>query len=79
MPARSSFDYAVLRVVPRVEREEFVNAGVILFCRARAYLAARIALDERRLRALAPEVDADTLAEIRAHLDIVPRICAGER
>ena len=79
MPARSTFDYAILRVVPRVEREEFVNAGVILFCRARAYLAARIALDEQRLLALAPELDADTLAEIRAHLDTIPRICAGAR
>ncbi|HLZ22236.1 MAG TPA: DUF3037 domain-containing protein [Ktedonobacterales bacterium] len=79
MPARSSFDYAVLRVVPRVEREEFLNAGVILFCRARAFLAARIALDERRLLAFEPELDADTLAEIRAHLDTIPRICAGER
>jgi hypothetical protein len=79
MPARSSFDYAVLRVVPHVEREEFLNAGVILFCRTRGYLAARIALDERRLLALAPDLDAETLAEIRAHLDTIPRICAGER
>lgn len=79
MPARSSFDYAVLRVVPRVEREEFVNAGVILFCRTRAFLAARIALDEQRLLALAPELDSDSLAELRAHLDTIPRICAGER
>jgi len=79
MPARSSFDYAVLRVVPRVEREEFVNAGVILFCRTRAFLAARVALDEQRLLALAPELDAETLAELRAHLDTIPRICAGAR
>jgi hypothetical protein len=77
MPARSSFDYAVLRVVPRVEREEFINAVVILFCRTRAFLAARIALDERRLLALAPELDSDTLAELRAHLETIPRICAG--
>lgn len=79
MPAHSSFDYAILRVVPHVEREEFLNAGVILFCRTRGYLAARIALDERRLLALAPDLDAETLAEIRAHLDTIPRICAGER
>jgi hypothetical protein len=79
MPARSSFDYAILRVVPHVEREEFLNAGVILFCRTRGYLAARIALDERRLLALAPDLDAETLAEIHAHLDTIPRICAGER
>lgn len=79
MPAHSSFDYAVLRVVPRVEREEFVNAGVILFCRTRAFLGARVALDEQRLLALAPELDSDTLAELRSHLDTIPRICAGER
>ena len=79
MPARSSFDYAVLRIVPRVEREEFINAGVILFCRTRAYLAARVALDEQRLLALVPELDAEILTEIRAHLETVPRICAGVR
>ena len=50
MPTRSSFDYAVVRVVPRVEREEFVNAGVIVFCRTRRYLAAQTRLDETRLR-----------------------------
>ena len=49
MPARSSFDYAIVRVVPRVERGEFVNAGVVLFCRTRRFLAARIELDRARL------------------------------
>ena len=47
--AREPFQYAVIRVVPRIEREEFVNVGVILFCRTRGYLAARIELDEGRL------------------------------
>jgi len=74
VPALSSFDYAILRVVPRVEREEFVNAGVILFCLERDYLAARVALDEERVRALFPGAD---LAAIREHLGAVPRICAG--
>ena len=74
MPAQSSFDYAILRVVPRVEREEFVNAGVILFCLERDYLAARVALDHERVRALFPETD---LAGIEEHLLAVPRICAG--
>jgi len=74
VPAQSSFDYAILRVVPRVEREEFVNAGVILFCLERDYLAARVALDEERVRALFPAAD---LAAIREHLQAVPRICAG--
>ena len=69
-----AFDYAVLRVVPHVEREEFVNAGVILFCDALDFLDARVALDESRLRAIAPGVDVET---VRAHLDAVPRLCAG--
>ncbi len=76
MPARSSFDYAIVRVVPRVERGEFINAGVILFCRTRRYLAARIELDVPRLLALAPEAERD-LAAIEQHLDAIPVICAG--
>ena len=74
MPARSSFDYAVIRVVPRVEREEFINAGVLLFCLERDFLAARIAVDETRLRALWPEIDVEL---VRQHLEAIPRICAG--
>ena len=74
MPARCSFDYAIVRVVPHVEREEFVNAGVILFCEAHELLTARIELDEARLRALAPDVD---LALVERHLAAIPRICAG--
>ncbi|HWT24652.1 MAG TPA: DUF3037 domain-containing protein [Solirubrobacteraceae bacterium] len=71
----SPFQYATVRVVPDVERGEFVNAGVIVFCRPRRFLAARIALDEARLRALAPELDVNT---VRAHLDGVARIAAGD-
>src|SRR5580692_4888179 len=52
MPARASYDYAVIRVVPRVDREEFINAGVILFSKASHFLAASVQLDEERLRAL---------------------------
>ena len=74
MPTPSSFDYAIVRVVPRVERGEFVNAGVVLFCRTRHFLAARIELDERRLLAVAPGIDLD---EVRRHLDTIPLICAG--
>ncbi|HKH47518.1 MAG TPA: DUF3037 domain-containing protein [Thermoanaerobaculia bacterium] len=74
MPALSSFDYAILRVVPRVEREEFLNAGVILFCLERDFLQARVELNEARLRALWPEAD---LELIRQHLEAIPRICAG--
>ena len=72
--ALSAYDYAVVRVVPRVERAEFVNAGVILSCPARDFLAARIALDEARLLALDPTVDLDA---VRAHLASIPVICAG--
>jgi Protein of unknown function (DUF3037) len=69
------FAYAVLRVVPRVERGEQFNAGVVLFCRRRRFLAARVDLDERRLEALAPGVDA---GEVREHLDALVRIAAGD-
>ncbi len=74
MPAPSSYDYAVIRVVPRVEREEFINVGVILSCPARDFLEARLELDEARLRALDPWAD---MAAIRTHLSSFPAICAG--
>jgi hypothetical protein len=74
VPARSSFDYAIIRVVPRVEREEFVNAGVILYCLQRDFLEAAIELDEQRLRAIDPKVD---LSLVKRHLAAIPRICAG--
>ena len=74
MPATLSFDYAILRVVPRVEREEFVNAGVILLCLARDFLAARVEIDRDRVLALFPGAD---LAIVEEHLLAVPRICAG--
>ena len=69
------FQYAIVRVVPRIERGECMNVGVVCFCRPRRYLAARIALDEARLAAFAPDLDA---AEVRAHLDAMARIAAGE-
>lgn len=75
MPETASFDYAVLRVVPRVERQEFINAGVVLFCRERRYLDARIHIDEARLCALWPAVD---VALVRQHLEAVPLICSGD-
>ena len=69
------FQYAVLRVVPRIEREEFINVGVILFCRTRGYLAARVQLDRERLAAFAPDLDFE---EIAAHLQARVRVAAGE-
>lgn len=68
------YDYAVFRVVPRVEREEFVNVGVIVSCPARDFLEARVELDEQRLTALDSSLDIDS---IRAHLATIPVICAG--
>jgi hypothetical protein len=74
-PSRSPFSYAVLRIVPDIEREEFVNAGLVLFCRARRYLRAATSLDYPRLRALRVEADADAL---QVQLQLVERIAAGE-
>lgn len=74
MPKLHTYDYAIVRVVPRVERGEFVNAGVLLSCKAAGYLKATIELDEARLLALDPNVD---LASIRATLATLPAICAG--
>jgi hypothetical protein len=74
-PRRNAFSYAILRVVPSVERGERINAGVVLFCRQRGFLDARVALDERRLAALAPELDAGV---VRAHLDGLVRVAEGE-
>lgn len=73
--AEHPFQYAVIRVVPRVERGEFLNAGVVLLCRPRRFLAARVELDRARLAALAPEVDPAT---IETHLAAIERIAAGD-
>ncbi len=74
MPELCPFDYAVVRVVPRVERGEFVNAGVIVSCPGRSYLKARVELDAERLAALDPGFDRETVGR---HLDAVRRICEG--
>ena len=68
------YDYAVIRVVPRVEREEFVNVGVVVSCHATGLLEAGIELDAARVRALDPHIDLDTL---RAHLAAIATICRG--
>ena len=70
------FEYAVLRVVPRVERGESINAGVVVYCRARAYVGARVHLDEARLRALDAAAD---VVGVRAALRAVEGVCAGGR
>ena len=75
MPTPSSFEYAVVRVVPRVDREEFINAGVIVFCLQQKFLAAKVGVDEPRLVALWPSIDVGTVEQ---HLSAIPRICAGD-
>ncbi|MFG2133351.1 DUF3037 domain-containing protein [Streptomyces sp. NPDC048751] len=71
---RDVFEYALLRVVPRVERGECINAGVVVYCRAQAYVGARTHLDEARLLALDPDAD---VAGVRAALGAVEGVCAG--
>lgn len=74
-PQPSQFQYAIVRVVPDVERGECLNTGVILLCRPRRFLAARVALDEAKLRAVAPDADPATIVP---HLAAIERIAAGD-
>ena len=74
-PARHPFAYAIVRVVPRVERGESMNAGIVLLCRPKRFLGARVALDEARLRALDPACDPKA---VRAHLVAIEQIAAGD-
>ena len=77
MPAQISFDFAIIRVVPRVERQEFINAGVIVFCLEEKFLKARVSLDEARLKALWPGLELE-LEAVRRHLEAFAKICAGD-
>ena len=74
MPETCTYDYAIVRVVPRVDRGEFINAGVIVCCAPKDYLQARIELDETRLRTLDSNADSGAL---RTALAAIPAICAG--
>jgi hypothetical protein len=74
MQELSSFDYAVIRVVPRVERQEFINAGVVVSCQTKNFLKAKFELDATRLAAFDPELD---VATIQKHLDAITMICEG--
>ena len=74
MQEKSLYEYAVIRVLPRVEREEFINVGVIIYCQSLNYLSAECSIDERRLAAFASGQD---LSEVREHLLSVCRICSG--
>jgi Fe-S-cluster formation regulator IscX/YfhJ len=70
----SLFEYALLRVVPRVERGEFINAGVVLYCQDARFLDARVHLDAERLRALDPDLDPGTVLR---HLEVARLVCEG--
>jgi hypothetical protein len=74
MQEKHLFEYAVIRVVPRVEREEFLNAGVILYCQDENFLQVRFSLDKSKLVAISPEADTE---EIEKRLDVFDRICQG--
>src|ERR1044072_1797487 len=74
VPDKFRYDYAVIRVVPKVDREEFINAGVIVSSPELSFLGARIKLNEARLLALDPTVDLDL---VRKHLAAIPTICRG--
>jgi hypothetical protein len=74
MQDRNLFEYAVIRVVPRVEREEFLNVGIILFCARKKYLRSLFVLDKTRLSAFAGEMDLEVLNE---NLIAFTRLCSG--
>lgn len=74
MPGKHLFEYAVIRVVPRVEREEFINVGVVLFCKQQRYLKTAFQLNEERLLALCPALD---IADIKAYLQAFEKISQG--
>jgi hypothetical protein len=75
VPDAFIFDYALIRVVPRVERGEFFNAGVILFCATQEFLGAKIELDTARLKVFAPQLEAQMVEE---HLETFSRVCDGQ-
>ena len=74
MQEKNLYEYAVIRVLPRVEREEFINVGVIVYCQSLDYLRAECSIDEDRLASFADGAD---LAEVKVHLGSVCRICSG--
>ncbi|NGM62289.1 DUF3037 domain-containing protein [Sphingobacterium sp. SGG-5] len=76
MSERTVYEYAVIRVVPRVEREEFVNVGVALYCKKQRFAAVRIHVDEKKLLAMDPSAD---LPLIRNHLYAFQQICVGDK
>lgn len=76
MQEQHLFEYAVIRVVPRVEREEFINVGVVLYCKKQRYLQARLQLNEARLQAFAPTLD---IADVKTYLQALVCITHGQQ
>ncbi|RIW17049.1 DUF3037 domain-containing protein [Algoriphagus lacus] len=75
MHGKHLFEYAVIRLVPKVEREEFVNVGVVMCCKRQNYIKSQIELDEQKVQALDPEVDLELL---KSYLDSFDKVCKGE-
>lgn len=78
MPERLAFEYTVIRIVPRVERSEFLNAGVVLICRTRRFLGARVEFDHVRLACFAPALDESFVTALETQLLLIPRIAAAD-
>lgn len=76
MPVNHTYEYAVIRVVPRVEREEFINAGIIVFCKSLDYLEVGISLDSELLTIMSPGID---VSEVQLHLDAIGKIAHGDK
>ncbi len=76
MQGRYLFEYAIIRIVPRVEREEFLNVGIVLYCKERKFLKTKYGINKERLNALCAEVDCH---EVEEHLQSFEKISAGER
>jgi hypothetical protein len=76
MPGKYLFEYAVVRVVPRVEREEFLNVGVILYCKDLKFLDTRFTVNEERIKAICDGIDCN---EVKEHLSSFERICKGDK
>jgi hypothetical protein len=76
MQGKHLFEYAVIRVMPRVEREEFLNVGVVLYCRDQKFLQMKYKIDDQRLGVLCDGLDCD---EVKEHLQSFERICKGDK
>ncbi len=75
MQERQVFEYALIRLMPRVERGEFINMGLVIFCKSTAFLKTRFMIDETRINALFPEID---ISDVKSHLEAFESIAAGE-